>query len=150
MVRTCRVFFLLTALALTHQIASAQDTLGTPPFGSFSGGPDMVNNANLNVHWTFPMIHKPGRRTDFNYVLGNDTSVWYPVGSSGNQSWQPAANWNWPAPINGFAGQVTYQITWTHSIIATCGPGGTQEVEDLYTYSNWVYTDPKGTAHAYN
>jgi YD repeat-containing protein len=152
--RSLLVLFVV-ALALSFEgliatSASAQVTTGTPPFGSFSGGPDVVNNANLNAHWTFPMIHKPGRGTDFNYALGYDTSIWYPVGASGSQSWQPVVNWSWPAAANGLAGGVTYQLTHTQIIISTCGPGGTQEIEDLYTYSNWIYTDPSGSAHVYN
>src|SRR6266567_733395 len=69
--------------------ASAQVQTGTPPFGSFSGGPDVINNANVNTHWTFPILHKPGRGTDFSYDVTYDSSVWYPVGASGNQTWQP-------------------------------------------------------------
>jgi len=150
MIRTRRFFFLLIALALTDQIALAQVTTGTPPFGSFSGGPDVINYDNLNAHWAIPMIHKPGRGTDFSYVLGYDTSVWYPVGASGSQYWQPVANWGWPVDANGLTGQLTYWFTHTQTVIATCGPGGNQEIEDLYTYSNWVYTDPYGAAHTYN
>src|SRR5713101_9258474 len=84
-------FVLLVALP-----ASGQVPTGTQPFGSFGGGPDIINLANLNSHITVPVLHKAGR-AGFNltYDLSYDTSVWYPVGSSGSQSWQSVWNWGW-------------------------------------------------------
>lgn len=61
--------------------ARAQVATGTPPFGSFSGGPDVVNNANLNVHLAIPVMNKAGRGMPFYYILTNDSSVWYPNGT---------------------------------------------------------------------
>jgi len=102
MIRTRRSLFLQMLLALVLSFeglvatsASAQVPTGTPPFGSFGGGPDVINLANLNSHITVPIIHKPGRGMNFNYDLSYDTSVWYPVGSSGSQSWQPVSNFGW-------------------------------------------------------
>ena len=35
---------------------------GTPPFGTFqNNGFDIINLANLNVHFGIPIIHKAGR-----------------------------------------------------------------------------------------
>ncbi|HXN74853.1 MAG TPA: hypothetical protein VN861_20070 [Candidatus Acidoferrales bacterium] len=65
----------------------AQVQTGTPPFGSYSGGPDIINLGNLNAHLTVPIVQKAGRGTNFTYYLNLDSSVWYPVGSSGSQSW---------------------------------------------------------------
>jgi len=59
MIRLHRVLFLMLALALNTAVIRGQVTTGTPPFGSFAGGPDVVNLANLNSHWTFPVLHKP-------------------------------------------------------------------------------------------
>ena len=51
------------AIALTWATSTpAQVATGTPPFGSFSGGPDIVNNANANVHFAIPVERKAGRR----------------------------------------------------------------------------------------
>src|SRR2546425_13176493 len=85
----------LILVAFLPLSASAQVRTGTPPFGSFGGGPDIINLDNLNSHLTFPILHKPGRGTDFTYDLSYDTSVWYPVGSVGSQSWQPVSNFGW-------------------------------------------------------
>src|SRR5438477_6239515 len=59
--------------------ASAQVTVGTPAFGSFGGGPDVVNLGNLNVQETTPVRHKAGRGTDFNWDLVYNSSVWGPT-----------------------------------------------------------------------
>jgi hypothetical protein len=51
------VLFLLSLWA-----CQAQVQLGTPKYESFGGGPfDIVNLGNLNVHFSIPVLHKPGR-----------------------------------------------------------------------------------------
>jgi hypothetical protein len=99
MTRTSRPLLLSLVLyfvtSLLPASTSAQITTGTPPFGSFGGGPDVINLANLNAHWTIPVLHKPGRGMNFTYDLSYDTSVWYPVTSGGTTTWQPAGNWGW-------------------------------------------------------
>ena len=53
------VLFIATILA---GYAVAQVATGTPPFGSFGGGPfDTVNLGNLNVHFGIPVVNKAGR-----------------------------------------------------------------------------------------
>ena len=88
------VFLLLSGLP-----ASAQVATGTPPFGSFSGGPETINNANLNTHWTYPILHKTGRGLNFQYDAHYDSSVWFPTGAIGSQVWQPVGfdggGWVW-------------------------------------------------------
>jgi hypothetical protein len=74
--------------------ALGQTTTGVPPFSSVSGGPfDVINNANLNVHFQIPVINKAGRTLPFYYLLSYDSSVWYPAGASGNQTWVPVTGW---------------------------------------------------------
>ncbi len=66
-----RAFLLLVLLTVPLFVASpasAQVATGTPPFGSFSGGPDIVNLGNLNGHLTVHAMKKPGRGTNFTYV----------------------------------------------------------------------------------
>jgi RHS repeat-associated protein len=147
-----RSFVLMTVFGLGVSVASAQVTTGTPSFGSFSGGPDVVNNANLNAHWAFPIIHKPGRGADFDYALSYDTSVWFPTGVSGSQNWNPAANWNWDTGAQGLTGYATYQLTnYTSTVIATCGgPGSSQEIRQDWTYGNFTYVDPNNAPHSFN
>jgi hypothetical protein len=65
------------------------------PFGSFAGGPDVINLSNLNTRITIPILHKPGRGIDFAYDLTIDSSVWYPVGAPGSQVWTNDSSWGW-------------------------------------------------------
>jgi RHS repeat-associated protein len=143
MTRAFRILFLLTVLVPTARIAPAQGpATGTPPFGSFSGGPESINNANLNVHWTIPVLHKPGRGTDFTYDLSYDSSVWYPVGSSGNQTWQAVANFGWKGVTEIATGYVSFSA---HTGVCQ-GDNGPEH----YTYNDtWVYHDPFGTSHSF-
>jgi RHS repeat-associated protein len=139
MPRSSCAFWLLLLIAST---ACAQVETGTPPFGSFSGGPDVVNLGNLNVHLSVPVINKSGRGTDFTYDLSYDTSVWYPVGSSGSQTWQPVPNWGWRGETEVEVGYVSYSVTQT----PTCYFGGIYQGIN-YNYHNWYYHDSFGVAH---
>ena len=40
---------LVVVVALLPAMASSQVATGTPPFGSFAGGPDIINLANINA-----------------------------------------------------------------------------------------------------
>src|SRR5690242_11308112 len=110
---------------------------GTPPFGSFGGGPEVLNLANLNAHWTIPILHKAGRGTNFSYDLSYDSSVWYPAGTT----WQPAANFGWASSQS-----VTGYISFSQTYVITCTQNG-QGV--TYTQSNFVYVDTFGSAHSF-
>jgi hypothetical protein len=137
------ILFSVTAFLFAAQ-AVAQVVTGTPPFGSFSGGPDIVNNANLNVHWNFPVLVKPGRGLPFSYVLTYDSSVWYPVGSSGSQVWTPVANWGWQGVTQVLTGYVTFKIT---GRAGTCPP--LSELKYYSLWSNFVYHDTFGALHSF-
>lgn len=71
---------LMLVTAVLAGISSAQLATGAPPFASMGGGPfDTVNLGSLNAYMVFPVLHKAGRGTDFDYHLSYDSSVWYPV-----------------------------------------------------------------------
>jgi len=93
MTRILRYAFLMIVLALATETASAQVATGTPPFGTFGGGPEVINLANLNAHFTMPVFHKAGRGLPFNFDLTYDTSIWFPVTSGSTTSWTSASNW---------------------------------------------------------
>jgi len=110
MIRTGRSFLpLVFILVALPWVATAQVQTGAPPFGSFGGGPDVINLANLNAHMTIPVLHKPGRGTNFTYDLSYDTSVWTPLDSSGNHIWTPAYNWGWRGVTEVATGYVSYR-----------------------------------------
>lgn len=125
----------------------AQVTPGTPPFGSFSGGSDVIDLANLNVHLEVPVIYKAGRGMSFAYNLSYDSSIWQPVSSSGTQAWQPATNSNWGWTTSIPRGGVVGHTTTTSS--TTCIEGKLQGRETTYSYTNWTYYDGSGTAHPF-
>lgn len=107
-----------TAIAWTATVlffagtAPGQVATGLPPFGSFSGGPfDIVNNANLNVHFEIPVVNKAGRGMPFFYILSYDSAVWYPVSVNGTQTWIPVANWGWRAITEAETGFIAYSAT---------------------------------------
>src|SRR5207247_10347630 len=96
------------AIALTWATStSAQVATGTPSFGSFSGGPDIINNANLNVHIAIPALNKAGRGLPFIYALSYDSSIWYPAGASGSQVWTPVMTLG----HSGIVGPATRYVT---------------------------------------
>lgn len=49
MLNKYRILVVFTLVLLGSLPSSAQVTIGTPPFGSFAGGPDVIDLANLNV-----------------------------------------------------------------------------------------------------
>jgi hypothetical protein len=85
---------LILVLAAALPMYSQVQTSGYP-FGSFAGGPDVINLSNLNTRITIPILHKPGRGINFTYDLTLDSSVWYPVGAPGSQVWTHDSSWGW-------------------------------------------------------
>jgi hypothetical protein len=119
---------------------------GTPPFSSLAGGPDVVNLGNLNVHWTIPVLHKPGRGLNFNFDLNYDSSVWTPVISNGTTSWQPSTVWGWTSSLLT-VGNLANSVTITHG---TCyDQHHIQHSTTSYTWSGWTYIDAFGTRHPF-
>ncbi len=137
--------YFICILALMTGIGSAQTSLvstGTPPFGSFGGGPfDTVNLGNLNVHFAIPVLHKAGRGTPFTYDLSYDSSIWIPVTSSGTTQWQPVLNWGWRGQTEARTGYVSHSMTGPTTI---CNGTGV-----LVTFSNWAYHDVFGVVHPF-
>jgi RHS repeat-associated protein len=142
MIRPIRVLTLSILLALMSAQVHAQITTGTPSFGSFGGGPDVINLANLNSHLTIPIFHKPGRGIDFPYDLTYDTSVWYPVTSGSTKTWQPVLNWGWIAQTAIKTGYLSY-------FLASQNCDTPPPLHQYYILSNWVYHDPWGGSHKY-
>jgi RHS repeat-associated protein len=141
-----RTLSLLTlAIGLSFAIPlSAQVPTGTPTYGSFAGGPDVVDLANLNAHIDVPVFSKAGRGMPFSYDLINDSSVWYPVVSSGSHSWQLVANWNWAGQTQVATGYVTY--LWQQG---SCNIGTRTDPSIAYydIYYFLYYYDKWGRAH---
>jgi RHS repeat-associated protein len=138
----------ISALLVLVTVALGQGpAIGTPPFGSFSGGPfDVINLGNLNVHFTIPVLHKAGRGMPFAYDLNYDTSFWYPGYANGIQTWQPVntSYWGWQGLSGGAYTNLTYTTTYSSG---TCGQFGTGTWQ-AWQFGNLVYTDQNG-AHTF-
>jgi RHS repeat-associated protein len=135
-----RLAFFLVTVALAVSSASAQVITGLPPYGSFSGGPDVVNNASLNAHLSVPVVGEAGRGLPFSNTLTYDSSIWYPTGTSGSQYWAQLPNWGWRGIVDGSTGYVYESVTTDY-----CTAGGVQ-----YNYPAWTfgpYVDTNGTLH---
>jgi RHS repeat-associated protein len=131
--------FTLLAFFAPLTLAQAPPVTGTPSFGSFGGGPDIIDLANLNAHIDIPVRHKAGRGTDFTYDLSYDTFVWNPVPSGNTKMWLPAANWGWRAITEAALGYVSYTTT---GPVSSCNGMG-----QTTTYSDWTYHDAFGVSH---
>jgi hypothetical protein len=140
-----RSLLLIVLIILVSGVSFAQVTTGTPPFGSFGGGPDVVNVANLNAHLSIPVLHKAGRGMGFAYDLNYDSSVWYPVNSGSTTSWQPltATKWGWTTTVPSGGGTVLYADSTSFKNFGNCFIATT-------SYTNWFYQDAFGTPHSFN
>lgn len=137
---------LLSAFAFFPLTGIAQVTTGTPPSSTLSGGPDIVNVANLNSHLTIPVFSKTGRGLPFNFYLTGDSSVWFPVTSGSTKSWQPVTNWGWNQS-EGDVGSVTFN-TGSSGHLVNCG--SFQGVTTVATFSAWTYNDGFHTSHLFS
>lgn len=128
----------------------AQVATGTPPFASFGGGPDVINLANLNAHWTIPVFQRPGRGGDsLNYIVSYDTAIWSPVSASGAAAWTPATNWGWTSSTAAVSGYLGYQLSETFICPYMSGKN-LLYYGALFTYYNWRFQDHLGTVHAFS
>jgi hypothetical protein len=135
------LLYLLTSLLPISTSAQSPAT-GTPPFGSFGGGPDVINLGNLNVHLDIPVLRRTGRGKDFIYDLTYDSSVWYLASANGSQSWQPILLPGWQGLSPAQPGGIVYMVTISYS-----SPHSPCSVTQ-YQYSNFSYWDNSGTQHA--
>jgi RHS repeat-associated protein len=139
-----RLALLFVILLCSARSGLAQVATGTPPFGSFGGGPDVINLANLNAHLNIPILNKPGRGLPFNFYLTYDSSVWFPVTSGSTKSWQPAPSYGWGGSelnIGTINKSGTVQMT-------VCTQTG-KPSESIKTTIFWSYTDGFGTVHPF-
>jgi RHS repeat-associated protein len=136
-------FCAFAILLLVSCSVVGQVSTGTPRWGSFSSGPDVIDLGNLNMNFTAPVFSKPGRGMPFTYVLRVDTSVWYPVGISGSQAWTPVFNWGWRAQTEVVTGELTYRVSNTKCFDDPAG-----WYWGLH-YTGFAYHDPFGTVHGF-
>lgn len=130
---------LALVLLLAHTAWTWQFIPGLLPFGSFSGGPfDIVNNANLNVHFEIPILNKAGRGLPFNYPDRYESTIWQ---NNGGSAWSPVTNWGWPnGPFEPSMGFVYFSTTQ-----GSCNVGGTNYFYNIYSF--WNYKQPSSPGY---
>jgi RHS repeat-associated protein len=138
-----RLVALFVGMLLAAQVASGQVVTGLPPFASLSPSSfDTVNDANLNVFFSIPVVTKAGRGMPFQYSLAYNSSVWTPL-----SAWSPVSNWGWGGISSAESGSVTYLLT-----VGECyypqGPNGKYYYWNIYNSS--TYYDPNGTFHPFS
>jgi RHS repeat-associated protein len=138
-----KLFCALFILVLVDCVpCAAQVATGTPPFGTFTSGPDVLNLANLNVHLSVPIVNKPGRGMAFTYDLSYDSSVWSPVTSGSTKVWQPVSNFGWQGMTEALTGYASY---FTQAFTCTYRDG--QLPYTGYTFT--AYRDQFGVSHPF-
>jgi RHS repeat-associated protein len=149
--KSLRHCWVISAILLVAATSVAQVSTGTPPLGSFSSGPDVINLGNLNVHFVVPVISKPGRGTPFDYILSFDSSVWTPLASGGTRNWQPTTNWGWRAITEAATGYISRQRLTVQCLIdqgePTIPPTPPRYINEPQ-WVNYQYHDPFGITHA--
>ena len=131
--------------------ANAQVQTGTPPFGTFGGGPDVINLANLNSQLVIPVVNKRGRGLPFIFDITHDSSIWMPVTSGSTKIWQSPSQfngWGWNT-TEANIGAAFPQKTSVVQFPEFCD-NGLQEFVVTTNYSNWVYTDGFNIAHPFS
>jgi hypothetical protein len=128
------LFLALLGASILLEPVAAQT--GTPPFSTFSGGPDLINLANLNAHDQIPILARPGRGIPFAYSIAADSTIVARVPLLGSgYGW--GLSWSVAMGIPASIGVLRYSTA-----PAYCG----LLFENMTRYSNFVYTDPGGTA----
>ena len=141
--------FVVAVLVFSSTPCFAQVQTGTPPFGSFGGGPDVVNLGNLNVHFNVPVFSRAGRGTSFTYSLGYDTSVWSPVNSSGSPAWTPVPNWGWTSSTASVTGHLSNTQTIERTCPVVINPHLPPVDEETIFFYTWTYYDSFGGVHPF-
>ena len=141
----------LVVTAWTHPQSTV--AIGTYPLGSYSGGLlDHVNEANLNVQFSIPILNKAGPTLPFKYSLGYSNSVWYPVSVNGTMTWTPVnvQDWGWTASAEnvGTGGYVSYTELQNSCLIYQNQYGSYYFY--WYDFWNYVYHDSAGGSHPFN
>lgn len=141
--KLCKIVFasilVLSAISVSGQVATGNYTYGTFDNHGF----DSINVGNLNVHFSMPVLNKPGRGMSFYYNLVFDSSVWYPSSVSGSKVWTPTQGFGWHGDTEVATGYVSYEKE-LYSYSNSEGEGFTETIYHYFTYH-----DPFGNQHPF-
>jgi RHS repeat-associated protein len=136
--RTLIVFVFLVAIPVARAQSVANN--GTPNFGTFSGGPDVIDDAYLNIHYSVPVFSRAGVGIPFSYSLSVDNGVWYQYQDVYlNNHW--GADFSTAQPVGVMAIGAIFYTTKTY----TCIYEGTKFPVTRYIITS--YTGADNTSH---
>lgn len=146
-----RRLILLSVLALVFSVSVSAQITGLYSFGSFDNrGFDSVNIGNLNIHFSIPIVSKPGRGMPFYYNLSYDSLIWSPVNTTGTTTWAPTQSFGWLADTATVTGYVTYEVEDDPEIYTYSVNGHMYSLDCTnYIYQPFVYIDIFGVSHTF-
>lgn len=136
---------LIILVCLVPVILSAQNTgVGVKPFGSYTqGGFDTINNQNLNVMFSIPIVSSAGRGQPLNFALSYNSQIY---GVSSGVLYHPNNwGWQWDTPPGGTAADDST----TTQPIYPCFLSGYPTRTTATMYTNYRFTDALGTVHSF-
>src|SRR6266446_9010402 len=140
------IHFLIAATILSIvPTASAQQVTGngTPAYNSFSGGPDLINDGNLNFHFGVPVFARGGRGMPFSLSLPIDDGAWYTYQDIyGN--WHMGASFSTAQPAGVLAIGTAFYYTTPLTCPNPFDPGMPISY-NRYTFTS--YQSPDNTSH---
>ncbi len=134
----------------------AQDTqFGLPPFGSFEDGKfDIVNELNLNVLFSIPILSTPGRGAAFRYSISfNNPAFAVAPNPQGFAAWTSVGGWNvYPGERCTSGTCIFVPNTVLPTLVAKsaheqCVIGG--KLQNVAGFTGIALTDPDGTSHPF-
>jgi RHS repeat-associated protein len=133
----------LILVCLTPVFLSAQNTgVGVKPFGSYTqGGFDTINNQDLNVMFSIPIVSSAGRGQPLNFALTYNSQIYQISGGVlyHAKNW----GWQWDTPPGGTAGNTP------NSAQVRCFLTGYPMWTTTTMYTNYYFIDALGTLHAF-
>ncbi len=129
------------SLAAPSVLAQQKTNNGTPAYSSFGGGPDVINEGTLNIHYTLPVFARAGRGIPFSLSLAVDNGAWYRyLDNLANYRWGLDLSTAQPAGALAI-GAVYYTYTgWA------CNDG-IDPPYTVYVFTTVSYTGPDNTSH---
>jgi hypothetical protein len=140
--RRALLFVMLVSLS---PLLTAQAPTGFPRFASMqSAGFDTINQGDLNVNFSIPIVSKPGRGLAFSPMLSYNGLIWVNLG----YAWAPAVdqngspNWGWgrQSPV----GQAKFTRTRYRCV------ANDETNQWTLRYNGYSFVDPSGTTRSFS
>ncbi|MBI3475373.1 MAG: RHS repeat-associated core domain-containing protein [Acidobacteria bacterium] len=133
------------SIAIPAGLAQQVTGNGTPAYNSFSGGPDLINDGNLNFHFGVPVFARGGRGMPFSLSLPIDNGAWYTYQDI-YANWHMGVNFSTAQPAGVLAIGTIFYFTTPLQCPNPDDPG----VPIQYTKRTFTgYQSPDNTTHPF-